>query len=73
MECKCGRTIRFEPGKNAEVFTLLIRGTQDVTWFNNSVNSSYTVINEEQLEQILSGKQLETRQHETLTDKKYRF
>lgn len=70
---RVGRTIRFEPGKNAEVFTLLIRGTQDVTWFNNSVNSSYTVINEEQLEQILNGEQLETRQHETLTDKKYRF
>jgi hypothetical protein len=28
---------------------------------------------QEQLEQILNGEQLETRQHETLTDKKYRF
>lgn len=56
MECKCGRVCRFEPGKEAELFTLLIAGTQEVNWFKNSCSTQYKVINEEQLEQVLLGK-----------------
>jgi hypothetical protein len=64
---------RMEEGKNAEVFTLLIRGTQEVNWHRNSAGSGYVTINESQLEDVLSGKIVETRQQENITNTKYRF
>ena len=68
-----GRICRFEDGKTAELFTLLIRGTQEVNWFRNSATTSYQVINEEQLDKILNGEKIETRQHENIENKEYRF
>lgn len=69
-----GRAIRFEPGKIAEIFTLVIKGTMEVTWVNNSmVNSNYIVINEQQLDQVLAGEEIITRERENVEDKKYRF
>ena len=62
-----------EEGKEAEIFTLLIRGTQEVNWHRNSAGSGYTVINEYQLEDVLSGKIVETRQQENIMNTKYRF
>lgn len=68
-----GRICRFEEGKTAELFTLVIRGTQEWNWFQNSATTNYTVINEEQLDQILVGEEIETRQRDNLENKKYRF
>jgi superfamily II DNA or RNA helicase len=69
-----GRAIRFEPGKIAEIFTLVIKGTMEVTWVNNSmVNSNHIVINEQQLDQVLAGEEIITRERENVEDKKYKF
>lgn len=37
------------------------------------VNSNYTVINEQQLDQVLAGEEIITRKRENVEDKKYRF
>lgn len=68
-----GRVCRMEEGKEAEIFTLLIRGTQEVNWHRNSAGSNYITINESQLGDVLSGKIVETRQQENITNTKYRF
>lgn len=68
-----GRICRFEEGKVAELFTLVIKGTQEVGWFNNSVTTSYQTIDEQQLDQILAGEIIETRQRENIENKGYRF
>lgn len=68
-----GRAIRFEPGKTAEIFTLVIRGTQEWNWFQNSATGAYTVINESQLDKVLAGETIETRERENVEDKKFRF
>lgn len=70
---KLGRICRFEPGKVAEMFILVIRNTQEMKWFNNSNTSDVTIINETQLDQVLSGKDIETRKQEIITNTKYRF
>ena len=69
-----GRVCRFEEGKEAEIFTILIKGTQEVNWHANaSAGSHYQTINEQQLDDILSGKTIETRQRENIENKEYRF
>ena len=68
-----GRICRFEEGKVAELFTLVIKGTQEWNWFQNSATTNYTVITEEQLDKILLGEEIETRTRENVEDKKYRF
>ena len=68
-----GRICRFEDGKTAELFTLLIKGTQEVNWFRNSATTSYQMINEEQLDKILNGEIIEARQRENIENKEYRF
>ena len=46
----------------------------EVTWVNNSmVNNNYIVINEQQLDQVLAGEEIITRERENVEDKKYRF
>lgn len=70
---RVGRVIRMEPGKQAEMFTLVLRGTQEEKWFNNSNTTDVIVINEEQLDQVLAGKEVITRSHEYNTNSKYRF
>jgi hypothetical protein len=62
-----------EEGKQAEIFTLLIRGTQEVNWHRNSAEAGYITIDEYQLGDVLSGKIVETRQQENITNTKYRF
>ena len=68
-----GRICRFEEGKTAELFTLVIRGTQEWNWFQNSATTNYTVINESQLDKVLTGEIIETRERENVEDKKFRF
>ena len=67
------RAIRYEEGKISEIFTLVLRGTQEVNWFNNSNTSRVITINEEQLEKVLNGESIETRQRENIVNTKFRF
>lgn len=51
-----GRVIRFEEGKTASIFNLILDDTVEVTWFKNSHKSAnYITIDEEGLEQVLLG------------------
>lgn len=69
-----GRVCRFEEGKEAELFTILIKGTQEVTWHANaSTGSHYQTITESQLDKVLAGEIIETRERENVEDKKFRF
>ncbi len=70
---RVGRAIRFEEGKTSEIFTLVLKGTQEVNWFNNSNTSKVVTINEEQLDKVLAGESIETRERETITNTKFRF
>lgn len=68
-----GRAVRYEEGKVAEIFTLVLRNTQEVAWFNNSNTSKVITINEQQLDKILAGETIETREQENIVNTKYRF
>lgn len=68
-----GRTIRFEPGKQAEIFTLIIRNSVEEKWLANSTDSSYIVINEQQLEKVLNYEPLELRDRKLIKDVKNRY
>ena len=70
---RIGRAVRFEPGKTSEIFTLVLKGTQEVNWFNNSNTSKVTTINEEQLEKVLNGESIATRERENIVNTKFRF
>jgi len=70
---RLGRICRFEPGKTAEMFILIIRGTQEMKWFNNSNTNDVSIINEEQLDRVLAGENIQVRKQEVVTDIKYRF
>lgn len=53
-----GRVIRKEDGKQAEVFNLIIRGTVEDKWFEEShKNDPIIAINEIGLEKILNGEE----------------
>ena len=70
---KRGRICRFEPGKKAEMFTLVLKGTQEYQWFQNYNVVSVITINEEQLKKILNGVEIQTRERESLIDTQFRF
>lgn len=56
---RIGRTIRFAPNKEAEVFTLVLNHTQEDKWFKKSSEDLYYVeITEDELDDILDGKEL---------------
>ena len=61
---RTGRVIRFEPGKEAEIFTLVIAGTVEATWFTNSHpdKSKYITIDEAELEKVLNHEEFKTYQ-----------
>ena len=49
------RVIRYEENKEAEVFTLVIRGTVENSWFNTSSSGNeYIEINEFELMDVLN-------------------
>lgn len=53
-----GRVIRYEEGKVAEIFNLVIADTIECKWFANShKSSSYITIDEEGLETVLRGEE----------------
>lgn len=68
-----GRSIRLEPGKITEIFTLVLKGTQEMNWFFNSNTSKVTTINEQQLEKVLAGEDIRTRERENIVNTKFRF
>lgn len=68
-----GRCIRKEGDKIAEFFTLVIKGTQDVKWAINSSVTDYITITEEQLQDVLDGKEISTRKRNYNVDLENRF
>lgn len=54
---RVGRVIRYEEGKEAEIFTLVIAGTNEENWYNTSTaGKSYIELSESELIEILAGK-----------------
>lgn len=70
---RVGRICRFEEGKTAEMFTLLIAGTQEVNWFKNSCTTKYKVISEDQLDDLLNGEEVSGSQFIGSSDINKRF
>lgn len=55
---RLGRTIRFENGKKAEIFNIVINDTVELKWFSNShANQPYITIDEDGLNDVLQGKE----------------
>lgn len=55
---RIGRIIRYQEGKEAELFTLVISGTNEESWYNNSTaGKSYIEISETELDELLAEKQ----------------
>lgn len=59
---KRGRIVRFEQGKQAENFILIIKGTVEEKWLQNSYGNNILKINEEELDKILDGEEIEITQ-----------
>lgn len=68
-----GRGIRRVEGKTTEIFVLVIKNTVEESWFNRAhKDMSYVTIDEKQLQQVLDGNNIETRQREDIVTS-YRF
>ena len=53
---RVGRVIRYEPGKQAEIFNLILNNTVETKWFSTShPDGNYKVIDEAGLEKVLRG------------------
>lgn len=51
-----GRAIRFEEGKKAEIFNIVLNRTQETKWFYDShKGDSYITIDESELDKVLQG------------------
>lgn len=72
---RIGRVIRFEEGKEAEIFTLVIAGTNEEAWFNtSSAGKSYIEITELELEEVLAGREIDSIEKEAVeSDLLFRF
>lgn len=58
---KIGRAIRFSENKIAEIFTFVIKGTAEESWFAKSnKNLEYETIQDSQLDDLLDGKELKS-------------
>ena len=68
-----GRVIRYQTGKIAEIFTLVLRGTVEEKWFQNSnTSSSYITISEDNLLDVLEGREFTPKKNKT-TSMLFRF
>jgi superfamily II DNA or RNA helicase len=55
---RIGRVIRYEEDKEAEIFTLVIKGTNEEAWYSTSTaGKSYIEITESELDDVLAGKE----------------
>lgn len=75
---RIGRVIRLEPGKTAEVFTLVLKGTVEDQWFRKSMEGfDYVEINEQELDMILQKKKISNKkkikQEKTIISDIFRF
>lgn len=70
---RLGRAVRFEEGKVAEIFTLIIAGTQETKWLANSKTSKVITITEEQLDKVLAGEEIQTRERDYTENIEFRF
>jgi ERCC4-related helicase len=69
-----GRICRFAPNKVAEMFTLVLKGTQEVKWFNNSNTTECIVLDtEEKLKKVLNHEEIESREREFSENLQFRF
>jgi hypothetical protein len=60
-----GRAARYVPGKISEVFSLVIRGTNDEKWYNDASRyANYITIDEQELDIVLSQGSIDTRQRD---------
>lgn len=56
-----GRVIRLEPGKQAEIFNIIINNTAETKWFANAhEKSKFVTIDESNLDKVLAGEEYET-------------
>lgn len=54
-----GRVVRFEKGKMAEIFVLVLKGTVEESWFSKSQEgSNFVVLDEDELDYILINQEL---------------
>lgn len=52
-----GRAIRFEQGKTAEIFNIVLNRTQETKWFYDShKGDSFITIDESELDKVLQDK-----------------
>ena len=56
---RVGRVIRYEEGKEAEIFTLVLKGTNEEAWYNTSTaGKHYIEITLSELDDILANKEI---------------
>ena len=68
-----GRGLRYVSNKITEVFTLVIKGTNEEAWFNKAHQGiSYITITESQLDLVLKGEEVITRKRDDIITN-YRF
>lgn len=68
-----GRVIRAAEGKTAEVFNLVLKDTVEMTWFQNSnTNKDYITIDEDNLINVLEGREFVKKKNKTVNSK-FRF
>lgn len=73
LQQRIGRVIRYSPDKEAEIFNLIIKGTVEEEWFRRSHGEKpFITIYEDQLESLLKGEQIATRDIEEIS-MTYRF
>lgn len=57
---RVGRVIRYEEGKEAEIFTLVLKSTVEESWFlNSNTGKSYMEITEAELDDVLKYKPID--------------
>lgn len=71
---RTGRCIRLEDNKLAEMFTLVIAGTNDERWFENANNGQqYISISDKDLDIVLSGQEYHSRPKTAIENLENRF
>ena len=57
-----GRTIRFEPGKTAEIFILVLHNTVEEQWYKKATEDlSYIEISEDELDKVLNNEEIKNK------------
>lgn len=63
---RLGRSCRYVDGKTAEIFVLVIKGTNEEQWFNRAARGlSYQTVQENELDILLEKGYIETRQQDS--------